>query len=404
MKPASRAFDQGLPLALALTLFALAPLAGGSRAVEAPLIALCLLLGSGGMYAFCARRYGRLGGVIGGLLYAYSPALVGLRYIDADMPALLSLALFPALLWRVDCFRDRPTSLNFTLVVPLTMAQLVAQPSLGLTLTALAFVWVGAETLIQHINREASQLTPRSSLLALLALIMGGLGAAPLWWPASADSLPSVVGAVAEIDALLAPPAIADGALTPALGIAQWTLATLGVLAAAALFINGFRTRHPQSLLGVAVFSLLALALIVIFPLSPGPVAACLAILGAANGLWLERLGARYRLNFIALIIALPIASSMLLLTSPALADLSSDPGNAATLLAAADPAALDVTLLFSLAALALALLLALRLRGRPLTPRPYWSTPPLQRYDAIGVLLGGLLALLIFVITAGQV
>lgn len=414
-----RALESGLPLTLALTFFAIVPLATVAVPPESQwMVALSLMLGSGGMHVFCSRRVGRLGGVFAGLLYVYSPHLLLSRaYSGADIAALLALALFPLLLWRVDMLRDRPTAGNFILVLPLQMALLSAQASMGIMLGAVAFVWLLSETLIQHFNREASQIAPAASLIALLALLLGSVGAAPAWWPstsASGAGLDDLASGkeVAGWQALLAVPALSDeGAVTPALGSAQWIAALLGALAAAGLYIRGHRTRHPATFLGVAVFSLLALGLLALMPPSAapakqvvlGPVAACLAIVGGVNGLWLERLRTRFKLNMIALIIALPLAAAIPLLHLPLTAAQALDSGVSALDLRGRWSAAPSSALVIAGAALALAALVALKLRRRSLTARPYWTTPPLTRSSAIGILLGGLLALMIFVITAGQ-
>ena len=97
--------DPGLLLCLLLTLFLVLPLAqepglpvGGST-----LMLLCFGLCSGGMYAFCRRRSGRLGALIAGLVYVYSPALMrNLAFARGDYSELLAMALFPLLLWRLD--------------------------------------------------------------------------------------------------------------------------------------------------------------------------------------------------------------------------------------------------------------------------------------------------------------
>ena len=48
-----------------------------------------------------------------------------------------------------------------------------------------------------------------------------------------------------------------------------------------------------------------------------GPIAACLAIVGGANGLWLERLGGRLQTGASALLLAVPIVTSTPLLYMP---------------------------------------------------------------------------------------
>ena len=117
-------------------------------------------------------------------------------------------------------------------------------------------------------------------------------------------------------------------------GIAQWGLALTGLVTLALL-----RGRRRQSRLPgrVTLFALMACLMIAMtVPRSQGlwerlpflgilqfpwrllgPTAACLAIVGSANGLWLERLGARLRTGAIALLVTLPIVASMPLLYMP---------------------------------------------------------------------------------------
>ncbi len=315
-----------------------------------------LLAGVGGMYLFCRRRSGRLGAVIAGLLYVYSPYLMFTEtYARGAYPELLAFALFPCLLWRVDALRDKPGRLNFLAVALLQAALINAHNLMALTLTGICIAWLLFETATQHFNREASQLTPRSALLSLLALLLGIMLAASFWLPVLLESdsvhLENLTASglldyhrnFARFGDLLASPPIHDaGAINGlrelrVLGVAQWIAALTGALGGAALYARGYRTRHPQAFLGALFFGLLALALI--FLMTPasasawaglrplrflqfpwrllGPAAACLAIVASMNGFWLARLGARHQLSLIALVIALPIATAFPLFYVP---------------------------------------------------------------------------------------
>ena len=148
------------------------------------LILLSLLGCSGGMYLFCRRRSGRLGAVIAGLLYVYSPYLmVTVAYARGAYPELLALALFPLLLWRLDALRDKPKVFNFILAVILHAVIFATDGMMALVLTAIALAWIAFETLIQYVNREASRINPRSGGLALIALLLGTLAAAASMLP-----------------------------------------------------------------------------------------------------------------------------------------------------------------------------------------------------------------------------
>ena len=449
----SKIVDPGLLLVLLLTLFNLAPIVSSAglpngaetgsqldrraelvRSWELGLLTGSLLMCSGGMYLFCRRRYGRLGAVIGGLLYVYSPYLVlSLPIPGAAYPELLVHALFPVLMWRVDLMRDRPTAFNFVLVMLPQAALLSAHVALGFTMSAIAILWTLVETLIQQFNREASQMESNPSLLALLAMLLGLMAAAPVWLPAAmterfSQALTEYQYDFASWEELLSIPAVDDvsaftGRRAPKpLGIAQWTFALAGVATAALLYIRGYRSRHPQTFLGTGFFAVAALVLILlslpegraswgslslpqalIFPPHlHAAIAACLAVVGSANGLWLERSPARFRLSNIALLTALPIATALPMLK---VGQWSGVMLEAAAIAGAPGPlsessTAGDLAAAASGIALALAIVVSLYLRGRPLTERPYWTAPPLTRQATIGILLGAMLAALILIIT----
>ena len=108
------------------------------------------------------------------------------------------------------------------------------------------------------------------------------------------------------------------------IGIAQWTYALAGAGGALALYIRGYRTRHPGAFLGALFFFFLSLALVLVMlpwshPLwqsfSPlrylqfparflGPIVVCCAYLASLNGLWLRRLPGKMGLIAIAISVA----------------------------------------------------------------------------------------------------
>ena len=138
----TRDLHLALFMTLALTAFAALPIVP-----DAPSL-LCIALASGGMYLFCHRRYGRLGALLAGLVYAYSPHLLLAR---GDWRELLALALLPLLLWRVDALRDKPSGFSF-LPVFLLQAALLAAHASSFWLTLLAVGWLCFEMTIQTIH------------------------------------------------------------------------------------------------------------------------------------------------------------------------------------------------------------------------------------------------------------
>ena len=320
------------------------------------LLALSLLGCSSGMYLFAKRRFGRLSGIIAGLLYVYSPYLMYTEaYARGTYPELLSFALFPWLLWRVDALRDKPSPANFLLLVLVQTALINAHNLMALVLTGITVAWITFEAIPQHMNREASRMSWRPAAWSFLAMALGIGAAATFWLPVvlESDSVHlqnlTVAGlldyreAFVRLPDLLAAPPIHDaGAINglselKILGVAQWMLALLGLAATAALYIRGYRSLHPQSFLGVLFFAIIALAMLVlVMPASLpiwdslramqflqfpwrllGPVAACLAIIGGANGLWLEKLDSRPQISLVASLVALPIVLAIPLFFVP---------------------------------------------------------------------------------------
>lgn len=320
------------------------------------LLALSLLGCSSGMYLFVKRRFGRLSGIIAGLLYVYSPYLMYTEaYARGTYPELLSFALFPWLLWRVDALRDKASPVNFLLLVLLQTALVNAHNLMALVLTGITVAWIVCEAILQHLNREASRMDWRPAAWALLAMALGVGAAATFWLPVllESDSVHLQNLTVAGLldyreafvrlpDLLAAPPTHDAGAINglselKILGVAQWMLALLALAATAALYIRGYRSQHPQSFLGVLFFAVIALAmLLLVMPgslpiwegLRPiqflqfpwrllGPIAACLAIIGGANSLWLEKLDSRWQISLTASLVALPVVLAIPLFYVP---------------------------------------------------------------------------------------
>lgn len=380
----ARDLHLALFMTLALTAFAALPI------VPAAASLLCIALASGGMYLFCHRRYGRLGALLAGLVYACSPHLLLAR---GDWRELLALALLPLLLWRVDALRDKPGCFNFMPVFLLQAALLAAQAS-SFWLTLLAVGWVCFEMTIQTFNRESSRLRARPGLIALLALLLGIVAGAP-FVPVETSGISHEL---VPLNVLLSPPMFDSGeptsaGLPPSLGLAQWTLALLGAAVALGLYVRGYRTRHPNTFLGMVFFALAALGLLA-WVQAPAfaAIAVCLACLAGANGIGLMRLPARYQSSSIALVVALPIISIIPLLAASPSANAATD---SLDLLLSLDAAAG-----LSLLALAGALIVSMRLGAAQLPPRAYWASPLLTRSAVIGVLAGGALSLAVWLIT----
>lgn len=304
------------------------------------LLLLSFMLAGVGMYLFCRRRSGALGALLGALIYVSSPYFL---VIEADVrgayPALFAQALLPLLLWRVDALRDAPSGRNFLLVILIEAALINTHNLHAVLSTGVAFAWLAWEGLIHRINREASRLDARGDSWAALALLLGILAAASFWLPIlleghtikseglfksrSISLWPSLSELLKIPDQFYtwARPTIPDSIH---IGIAQWTYALVGAGGGLALYVRGFRTRHPGAFLGALFFFLLSLALVVLmlpwshpfwhsfvpfrylqFPIRfLGPIVLCCGYLASMNGLWLRRLPGKMRLIAIAIAVA----------------------------------------------------------------------------------------------------
>ncbi len=304
------------------------------------LLLLSFMMAGLGMYLFCRRRSGALGALIGGLIYVSSPYFL---VIEADVrgayPALFAQALFPLLLWRVDALRDAPSGRDFLLVVLIEAALINTHNLHAILFTGLAFAWLAWEGLIHRVNSEASRLDARGVLWAALALLLGILAAASFWLPILLEGHTVKNEALNKNWSISLWPSLSDLLKIPDqfytwdrptftesfhIGIAQWTYALVGAGGALALYVRGYRTRHPGVFLAALFFFLLSLALVLLmlpwshplwhsfvpfrylqFPIRfLGPVVLCCGYLASLNGLWLRRLPGNVGLLAIALAVA----------------------------------------------------------------------------------------------------
>ncbi len=293
------------------------------------LMLLSFMLAGVGMYLFCRRRSGALGALIGALIYVNSPYLLLINpYYNGAYPELFAQGLLPVLLWRIDALRDAPNLRNFLLVLLLEVALINTHNLSAAFFTGIVFAWLGFEGLVQRLNREASQLDFRGEVWAALALLLGVLAAATFWFPVLLEghtvSLEGLIrdrgsvhwrslGALLEIPDQFYSIGRPDLAESLHVGIAQWTFALAGAVGALALYVRGYRSRHPNVFLAAIFFFGLSLALIAMMlpwarslwqsfgPLGYmqypfrllAPIGFCCAYLASLNGFWLQRLADR---------------------------------------------------------------------------------------------------------------
>ena len=162
------------------------------------LIVLSFLACSSGMYLFVRRRSGELGAVLAGLLYVYSPFLL---YTEAlargAYPELLSLVIFPFLLWRLDALRDRPTPANLVGVVLVQVALINSHNLMALILTFVALAQLIVETALQRLIW--GRVNWRPAALATGAMILGVGIAATFWLPILLENDTVHLGNLTEI-------------------------------------------------------------------------------------------------------------------------------------------------------------------------------------------------------------
>ena len=122
------------------------------------------------MYLFLRLRVSAVAGVIGALVYVYSPYLLYKEpYARGDYPELLALALFPAIMWLFERLLWRGGGVNFALAAVSVLLLINAHNLMAVVLTGLLGVWLLWNGLLVGWRRAA---------LALGALVCGvGLAA-----------------------------------------------------------------------------------------------------------------------------------------------------------------------------------------------------------------------------------
>lgn len=254
--------------------------------------AASIVLAGSALYAFVTRRMGAAAGVLASALYVFSPYLsLVAPHVLGDLPAVMSLALLPSLLWSFDrlMFDQRNTDL---LLVGLCIAGLLlTEPRyalVGLLLAGAYLVWIRGLAKGNFRLRRA-----------LLAGLLGVGCATFFWFPAlqeqsaitwrsAADAAPlflSIAGLLAPLRPVDPNELVHTPQLALGLPLVVFTIATVVIwamrrrlasfqrlflgLAAALLAVGGFVLPRETWLLG--------------------PVVLCLAISGTAALEWKAR-------------------------------------------------------------------------------------------------------------------
>ena len=232
-----------------------------------------------------------------------------------------------------------PAGADFLLVILIEAALINTHNLQAVLITGVAFAWLAWEGLIHRFNRESSRLDSRGDLWAALALLLGIVTAASFWLPILLEGHTITREGLFKVWTISLWPSLSELLKIPDqfyswerptftasihIGIAQWTYALFGAVGALALYVRGYRTRHPGAFLAALFFFLLSLALIFMmlpwshplwhsfvpfrylqFPLRfLGPIVFCCGYLASLNGLWLRRLPGNAGLIAIALAVA----------------------------------------------------------------------------------------------------
>lgn len=322
------------------------------------LTVLTMLLAGGGMYLFMRDRVSKLAGMIAALAYVYSPYMLFTEpYTRGAYPELLALALFPLVMWRYGRLLQTGGAWALLWAALSGGALIITHNLMALALTGLLTAWVVWQALTRQVNTYRF-------VQAFATLFLGVGLAAYFWIPVILEQDAARLGnltAVAQLDyrnffvplaELLAfsprPDAGAINGLLHQLnlGVAQWTLAAVGIVG---VLTRAIRTSPPGPLstrdegekerakaLASAAANPLFFALVsagLIFLMLPqaaflwqataplaflqfpwrflGPAAFCLSVLAGMNALWLERLPGRAQAILIVGVLALPVALAL---------------------------------------------------------------------------------------------
>jgi hypothetical protein len=235
-----------------------------------------IFLGGLGVYAFVRDNWGRSGGYVAAAAYAYAPYL---QYVDPHirgaLPESFSFGVFPLALWALDRVRQGGSRWAWLAAVAATAALILTHNLMALLFYALLLGWAAWVTghLVGRWRRN-----DRQSYLAHVWMALAlGLGCAAFFWlpvilERNAVTLNTLIGqgdnydfrthflTVGELLAFSLRPdwSAAQSAFHHNLGVAQWMLGGLGMLA---LLAGWVRHRFHLAFFAVALFALLFMML-----------------------------------------------------------------------------------------------------------------------------------------------
>lgn len=203
-----------------------------------------------GVYGFVRDYWGRKAGLVAAAAYVFAPFI---QFVDpharGDLPESLSFSLFALALWALSRLYERPTRLHWIGATGLAAAVILIHNLMAMVFFAMLLAWGLWLFFNAKMARGKDAKYHRSPAWLFGALGLGVGLAAMFWLPVALEqgaiNLSSLIGDGSHFDfrnhflslgELLAPPRLLDwGATEPDfslnLGVAQWLLGALGLLA-----------------------------------------------------------------------------------------------------------------------------------------------------------------------------
>lgn len=300
-----------------------------------------------GMYLFMRSQVGRLAGVLAALAYLFSPYIIYTApYARAVFPELLTLAIFPFVMWRFGRVVQSKSAFAMLTAALVLFLMLITHTLMAAMLTGVLVGWIVWNAVAAAVATPSDQrgraLLPHG--MAAIALLVGMALSGYFWIPVLLEghtvklenALTSpltdfrnfFVPADALLGFMLPVDTSAINALRPVtvFGVPQWTLALLGLGGVVFLIGEAIREgRRDDVVLRQGIYFALV-ALVAAYFLLPeseaawfnitplqyilfpwrlfGPVAFALAVLVSMNAKWLEQLTPRIQAGLAGVAVA----------------------------------------------------------------------------------------------------
>ncbi len=208
-----------------------------------------LLAAALGMYGFVRDNWGRAAGYVAAAAFVYAPYI---QYVDpharGDLAESISFGAFALALWTVDRLRRSPSAANWVASVLLVAGLILSHNLMAMVFFAFLLAWALWQLLAAQIDSTGAE-AKATQWHTLPALFLGVGLAAFFWLPVALEqdavNLSTLIGDGGHFDfrnhflsaaRLFGPTALLDwgateSAFTLNLGIAQWLLALVGVVA-----------------------------------------------------------------------------------------------------------------------------------------------------------------------------